>query len=456
MTLVPSRYLKIFPWPGDPGYLLLYSTKNAARALLPTEDGLKLRAGEVPADHAEELAGLGMAVADPEAERAEVFDLLTEINRQDEGLNVSVILGLACNFSCVYCYEGTLKQGQAMTEETCGRLVTFLAERYLARGRTRLRLDFYGGEPLLYMDRIKAIAGPLQNFVEERGGNFSFSLVTNGSLLTRAVVRELLPFGLHAAKVTVDGPPDEHNRLRPFRNGGESFAAIMANVRACHDLVRIGFGGNYTRENFARVGELLDLALADGLGPDTLGQVQFHPVMQTADSFANPEFSGGCRRTDEPWLADAALSVREEAIRRGFPVPRLIPSPCMVDLDEAMVVNHDGTLFKCVAMIGHPEYAVGDLWQGLADAARICRRDLWRENEECRACAYLPLCFGGCRYMAMQRTDEIGLDCRREFYDRTLEGTVRQDAMSEARGQRPEDSVRIDLVDALPLSTLHS
>lgn len=456
MTLVPSCYLLIFPWPADPEYLLLYCTRNAATALVEATAGKQLRRGEVPAEYEQTLLELGMAVADPETERAEVFDLLAEINRQDEGLNVSIILGLACNFACVYCYEGSLKQGQAMTGETCARLVAFLQERYAARHRTRLRLDFYGGEPLLYMAKIKAIAGPLKRFVEGRGGEFRFSLVTNGSLLTRAVVTELLPYGLYAAKVTVDGPPDEHNRLRPFKNGQPSFAAIMANVRACSDLVRIGFGGNYTRENFHRVPELLDLALAGGLGPEQLGRVQFHPVMQTVDTFANPEFTGGCLSSNEPWLAEAALFVRAEAIRRGFPAPRMIPSPCMVDLDDGLVVNHDGTLFKCVAMIGHPQYAVGDVWRGLGDVGKICRRDLWRENEECGACVYLPLCFGGCRSMAMQRTGGIGLDCRREFYDRTLEGTVRQDAMSEARGQRTEDSVRIDLVNALLLSTLHS
>ena len=166
----PSRYLKIFPWPDDPAYLLLYSTKNAAMALVPAADGLRLRQGEIPPDSAETLAELDMLVADPEAERAEVLDLLAEINRQDEGLNVSVILGLACNFACQYCYEGDLKQGQAMSEATAARTVAFLQERYAARHRKRLTLDFYGGEPLLYVDLILAIARPLQAFVEERGG----------------------------------------------------------------------------------------------------------------------------------------------------------------------------------------------------------------------------------------------------------------------------------------------
>jgi uncharacterized protein len=434
-----SSYLKIFPWPDDPGYLLLYSTKNAAMALIPAGDGLHLRRGEIPPDSAETLAELGMLVADPEAERAEVFDLLAEINRQDEGLNVSVILGLACNFACQYCYEGDLKHGQAMTPATAAQTVAFLKERYAARDRKRLTLDFYGGEPLLYVDLILAIARPLQAFVEEQGGQFRFSLVTNGSLLTRQVVEQLLPAGLYAAKVTVDGPPAEHNRLRPFKSGAPSFDVILDNVRACCDLVRIGFGGNYTRDNFGRVAELLDIVAERGMGPAHFGPVQFHPVIQSVDQYANPEFTGGCRAADEPWLAEATLAVRDETIRRGYPTPKLIPSPCMVDMDDAFVVNFDGALFKCVAMIAHPEYAVGDVFRGLGDVAAICRREHWREHKECGDCAYLPLCFGGCRYMELQRSGTMArVDCRRALYDRILAGTVQQDArVQTAEAEKP-------------------
>ena len=422
-----SRYLKIYPWPDDPEYLLLYSTKNAAMALVPAADGQRLRAGEIPPEHAEMLAELGMLVPDLAQERAEVFDLLAEINHQDEGLNCSIILGLACNFACQYCYEGSLKDGRAMDDATGAQLLAFLKGRYLGRGKKKMTLDFYGGEPLLYVERILAIARPLQAFVEERGGEFRFSLVTNGSLLTREVVAQLKPAGLYAAKVTVDGPPADHNRLRPFKSGAPSFEAIMDNVRACRDLIKIGFGGNYTRDSFPRVGELLDIAIRSGLGPEQLGQVQFHPVIATTDPFAHPEFTGGCLTSEEPWLAEAALAVRAEAVRRGFPSPRMIPSPCMVDLDDALVVNYDGALFKCVAMIGRPEFAVGDVWQGVGDIAPY-RRGHWQQHGECTECAYLPLCFGGCRFFRKLKTGAIdGVDCRRVMLDASLERIVRQD-----------------------------
>jgi len=243
------------------------------------------------------------------------------------------------------------------------------------------------------------------------------------------VVEDLLPSGLYGAKVTVDGPPDEHNRLRPFKSGRPSFDVILDNIGNCSDLVQIGFGGNYTLENYKKVPELLDCVEELGFTPEKLGMVQFHPVMQTTDEYTNPEFTGGCLSTSEPWLVEASAMVREELLERGYRTPKITPSPCMVDLDDAFVVHHDGSIFKCVAMIGHSKYAVGDVWNGIGNYEQTHHLDHWQHHKECRECEYLPLCFGGCRHMEFQRSGSMEkVDCMRLFWEQVLERSVVQDA----------------------------
>lgn len=40
----------------------------------------------------------------------------------------------------------------------------------------------------------------------------------------------------------------------------------------------------------------------------------------------------------------------------------------------------------------------------------------------------LPLCFGGCRYMKLVRDGNMsGVDCKKQYYDVTLEALVKQD-----------------------------
>ncbi|MFA7384306.1 MAG: geopeptide radical SAM maturase [Desulfurivibrionaceae bacterium] len=423
-----SRYLIVRHLPGHPEQQVLFSTRTGGLALLPVDAPAAVRAGNAPPELTDSLAKLSMLVDDPLREQQEVHGYLAEINRCNPNLRVSVILGMACNFACRYCYEGSLKDGSAMDEATAEQLIRYLLVRYTTE-KNRLILDFYGGEPLLYPDLIRFLASRLKPLIEARGGKFEFTLVSNGSLLSPALVEELLGLGLVSAKITVDGPEANHNHFRPHKNGRGSWATILANLKDCYGLLPIFLSGNYTCDNFRRFPELLDSLAAMGLGPEAFSSVMFYPVMQVNDRFANPEFSGGCCSMQEPWLVVASLFIREEILKRGYRFPKLRPSPCMVDLDDAFCVNHDGTLYKCVTLIGHPEFACGDISQGFNEEwrQRYCL-DHWQKEERCLGCIYLPLCFGGCRYMAFQREGSMArVDCQKEFLDATLEKMLMQD-----------------------------
>jgi uncharacterized protein len=294
-------------------------------------------------------------------------------------------------------------------------------------GKRQLLLDLYGGETLLYVPAIRRIAASLQPFCEERGARFGFHLITNGSLLSPDVVDELLPLGLAGARVTLDGPPETHDRLRPFRDGRGSFEAIVANVKAVADRVKVSVGSNYTEETWRLYPRLLDRLEAEGLGPQRLALVHFAPVNRTGDG-PLPEYAHGCLSTDEPWVAEAAVALREEVLRRGYHISKLSPSPCMIDLDDAFTVHWDGTLYKCPGLVGRPEFAVGDVWQGFADYRESHGVQAWLRDPACRECTYLPLCFGGCRFQRLQREGSLaGVDCRKPFLDATLEPMLRQE-----------------------------
>src|ERR1039458_3157573 len=115
---------------------------------------------------------------------------------------------------------------------------------------------------------LRRIAGELSRAAKERKTTFEFSLVTNGTLLTRSVVEELLPLGLKGAKLTLDGPPEIHDQQRPFVSGCGSFVTILANIKANWDLLALQLGGNYTRHNYRQFPELLDMLLDEAItGP---------------------------------------------------------------------------------------------------------------------------------------------------------------------------------------------
>jgi uncharacterized protein len=418
-----SHYLKAYQASG--GRVVLFSTLTTALAVVEEDVWKRMREGSLSQSELEAFSGTGFLVEDREAEKAAVSRLPERRNAASTMLNLLAVMNMDCNLSCVYCYEGNMKGKHYMSGETAERLLAFISER-LTPDKKLLNIDFYGGEPLLSLDLIKTICRKAGDLSRRKGVDFTFSLTTNGTLLTRKVVDELVPLGLKGTRVTLDGPGEIHDRYRPFRNGRGSFETIIRNIRDVCEVTRISIGGNYDRDSWDRFPELLDFLIEQGLTPDKIASVKFDPIAQPEERCL-PEFRDGCMSTDEPWLWKASLELRDEIMKRGFRTPPISPTFCVVYNDSHFVVNHDGTLLKCPGFLGREELACGSIFEGLAECRAGLHLDSWK-NEECMDCAYLPLCFGGCRYMKLLRDGDMSeVDCRKPFLDATLEEFIGQE-----------------------------
>lgn len=423
-----TPYLVVHRHHSIPDQFLLFSTKTGALVLLPEEDYAALKNGATENDYIAPLTEMGFLVEDVEAEHLEVARYLDDINRYNPNLTLAVILGMECNFSCKYCFEGKQKGKKVMDDRTADQLISFV-KKHFKPGKKKLILQIYGGEPLLYTKRIIYLAKHLKPFVEAMGAEFVFDLVSNGSLLSEKVVDELNKWGMDGVKVTIDGPPENHNHFRPFKSGAESFDVIVRNIKDVCTKTKIRLGGNFTNETYHDFATVLDLLSQEGISPERIDRVSFNIVMQVNDKITNNEFLGGCATINEPWLRDGFLHVRQEVLKRGYPIAELGPEPCAVEMDDAYTVYYDGSLYKCVTWVGHEQYKIGDIWQGVTEKYQESHNLFhWQREEKCQKCNYLPLCFGGCRYMAYQRDGHMGkVDCRKPFLDATLKTKLLQD-----------------------------
>ena len=427
-----SRFLKIYPCPDQPGHSLLYSTKRSALIKLPEATLRAAQDGTLAGADRDTLVRLGFLVPDPAAERREMRDIFVNANKQRRLFNAVVVLNLDCNLACGYCYEDNFRGNFYMSCETADLLVETVIREQIAKGNA-VKLSFYGGEPLLSVELIKEIAGRLLAAADRAGTRFSFSLVTNGTLLSRSLARELIPLGLTGAKVTLDGPRETHDLSRPFASGSGSFDAILDNVAQICDLIQLNLGGNFTRDNYLSFPLLLDRLAARGVAPDKVARIQFAPVVKKSGAKGVGDFNGNCVCSYEPWLIEAGLYLREETLKRGYPAPKIKMSACTVEYESDQVINYDGSIYKCPAFMSHDSLSIGTLKEGIKDYRASHNMDVWKK-EECLDCAYLPICFGGCRQMTLLRTDAIAdVDCRKGFYDASLERILRQDLEYRAK-----------------------
>lgn len=143
-------------------------------------------------------------------------------------LQLTLIVTERCTLRCRYCvYTGTYDYARThsstdMSVETAFRAVDYLARQNEHRSRSNPgrtpALGFYGGEPLLRFDLLKAVV----EHTERIGFRCSYSITTNGTVDDLDVVSFLVKKGF-AIAVSLDGPPEEHDRNRVFPSGQGSF-----------------------------------------------------------------------------------------------------------------------------------------------------------------------------------------------------------------------------------------
>lgn len=419
-----SNYTKVFPH--RDGYLILYSLLTTATALIEKDEWARASDGDLPGKDLIELADMGFLTADPEEGKRKVWQLPDERNENNPLVSAVLVMNLDCNLSCIYCYEGGMKGKFYMDRDTADRFVRFIEKQFLPHKKL-VNIDFFGGEPLLSLELIKYISRKVQDIASQRGLDYGFTLVTNGTLLTKKVVDDLIPLGFRGARITIDGPKDNHDVHRPFKTGKGSFDLIIENIKQACERIKIAIGGNFRENNYKRFPELLDFLMHNGLTPDKLSAVKFDPVTSSKKKSHITDFKDGCMSINEPWIMESSVLLREEILMRGFHTPQVEPSSCMVYSNSHFVVGHDGYIYKCPGFIGMKEFRVGTLEDGASDYRLSYSLDSWK-NGECMDCEYLPHCFGGCRYMKVLRGETLeGVDCKKQYLDATLEKFIKQD-----------------------------
>src|SRR5476649_33203 len=238
------------------------------------------------ADEREALVALtehGFIVKDRQTDRQALDKFFSDLREDTSQLRVTVLTTLQCNFACDYCFQGDHgdynTHADKMSLETALRVADWF-ERELDRVRPeKFVLTFFGGEPLLNLPVMYLLAERAWKAAKTRGLTLYTNIITNGLLLTPAVVDRMLPFGLNGVKITLDGDKDTHNRMRPLRGGQGTFDRIVENIRQVAGRVRIAIGGNFDESSAGSIPSLLGYLKAQDFG-DKLVKVNFKPIIR--------------------------------------------------------------------------------------------------------------------------------------------------------------------------------
>lgn len=303
-----------------------------------------------------------------------------------------------CNFRCKYCYEKFLRG--TMRPEVRQGVKNMLLKR--VPSLTRLNVEWFGGEPLYGRRAIEDLAPFLQKTALENDLQFFSSMTTNGYLLTEDVADRLLDWGIKTYQITLDGPPEIHDCMRPTRDGNGTFETILENLKSMarrdqefHITIRV----NYDNTNYPLMNGFLE-QLSHHFGGDERFYLSFHAVGRWGGE--NDDQLDVC---GEKTSILALREMRREASKRGLSVSTLKQvrfggAVCYAARPYNFVIGADGKIMKCTIVLDNQENnIVGHLQEDGEYKLHEDHMALWTEpafqrDEQCQKCTVLPLCQG--------------------------------------------------------------
>jgi uncharacterized protein len=406
------------------------------------------------------LAEQGFIVPNREAERQHLDQYFHDVRESEEQLRVTVLTTLQCNFACDYCFQGDHgdynKSAAKMSLETAARVAAWTEERLDTLKPESFVLTLFGGEPLLNLPVAYYLAERLWHASQARGVRMLVNVITNGLLLTPAVVDRLAPFGLNAVKVTLDGDRDTHNRMRPLRGGQGTFDKIIHNVRQVAGKCRISIGGNFDESSVDSYPALLDF-LREQEFADKLARVAFKPIIRepkpqqpkgliplTVVGSEGKPLNGTCMTSagsgsticDNCNFLDEKMSfLREETKKRGFStVDGVHMGPCEIHRRHSHTIGPDGALYACPGFTSDVTHSTGHI-DGRRDELREIaakRFEVITAWKECDDCAFIPVCAGGCSVAAHTELGSIDRpNCHKTSFEAGVISLARDAAASE-------------------------
>lgn len=139
-------------------------------------------------------------------------------------MDLTLALTHDCNLACSYCYAGE-KRRTAMPLATARKSIDFA----FAIPAEKRQLGFFGGEPLLEWELLKATTAYADAAADRIGIALKKTLTTNATLLSDERAQWLSENGFWPG-LSIDGNRTMHDITRPLCGGGSSFDAAITGL----------------------------------------------------------------------------------------------------------------------------------------------------------------------------------------------------------------------------------
>lgn len=360
----------------------------------------------IPADR--EYVSLGFVV---NADKDEVSDWEESFCRAKTDMayiDLTILLTHQCQMKCQYCFEGD-KYSSSISHDSMQAIMNFLMAH--KDSCNRLRVTWFGGEPLLNYPKLKDMSVRLIEFCSENEIQYTGDITTNAFALSRERCSEMInELNVKRFIITLDGPAEVHDRRRPLRSGLPTFDRIWKNIGFLIEAgAKVTIRMTIDRENISSIPEFLNnIARSTYAGKVGLS------FCRTIDFNFTPEYIKSFIYSEKEF-AEVEWTLIQTAHSLGlysYSFPYAAPAGgCLRKGD--VVIGSDGVVYKCLDTVGDKRWAV----TSIDDIDLSFEMPLWYKewcewvpslSPSCSKCALRPLCNGGCPHNALFRDKKHG------------------------------------------------
>lgn len=325
---------------------------------------------------------------------------------------LKIQMGMSCNYSCNYCSQRFVERPEQGTPDKVDGLIekAFAAFDFPKYG-DGLRIEFWGGEPLVYWKTMKPMAEKLRTLLPKA----AFSIITNGSLLTRDIVDWLDAYGF-TMSISHDGPGQHVRGPCPIEDGSEETKdAIRYAIEKMHRNGRGSFGSMLNRKNTSRVaiqkwfddrfgpglavgeGGLIDAYDDDGYELALTGKAEHFEFRRLAIKELTGEYRLNFASVNQRVQGFMAKIVENRELKETQ------GQKCGMDDPGNVAIDMSGNVITCqnvsavqVAPNGQPHNcgSIDDL-----DSVAVRGATHWAARPHCHSCPVVPVCSGNCMFI---------------------------------------------------------
>lgn len=307
--------------------------------------------------------------------------------------SLCITLNSVCNFTCFYCFQK--HTNKFLSQKDIKKILKMF--EILTNTVENITVDWFGGEPLISFQTLQVLNNELITIAKKNNTKYTYSITTNGYLLNDAAINYFKSTPLSLITITVDGPPDIHNKSRPLKHGGDTFWMILDNIQqAVASDLKISIRVNMTSLNIHRIPELYNILEKMGLK----NKVEIN-LQSVFSSPINP-----CEKycLSNPVFAHYSMANYKYAAKKGWiifpPANELrVLGFCTGEYPNHFITDLNSNLYRCGQMINSD--SLGKIDENGHIFLEKEKNDLWIKKNplnfsECKNCSILPLCMGGC------------------------------------------------------------